>query len=111
MGFQRDGAPRLALGTINIILTAPEGDTNLHSRVLANASNSEQGNLAQVSKRAKLELSPILGFAEEDKVGMFQSHKDAFVVTLQIGGYDVKTVLVDQGSRAKIMYPDLYRES
>ena len=29
------------------------------------------------------------------------------VITLRIGGYDVK--MVDQGSGAKIMYPNLYR--
>ena len=32
------------------------------------------------------------------------------MVTLIIGGYDVKRVLVDQGSGAEIMYPDLYKE-
>ena len=31
------------------------------------------------------------------------------MVTLRIGGYDVKRVLVDQGSGAEIMYPDLYK--
>jgi len=31
------------------------------------------------------------------------------VVTLRIGGYDVKRVLVDQGSVVEIMYPDLYK--
>ena len=31
------------------------------------------------------------------------------MVTLRIIGYDVKRVLVDQGSGAEIMYPDLYR--
>ena len=31
------------------------------------------------------------------------------MITLQIGGYDVKKVMVDQGSAAEIMYPDLYR--
>ena len=31
------------------------------------------------------------------------------VVTLRIGGYDVKRMLVDQGSAIKIMYPDLYK--
>ena len=30
------------------------------------------------------------------------------MVTIRIGGYDVKRVLVDQGSGAEIMYPDLY---
>lgn len=62
-----------------------------------------------MSKRAKLELSPILGFLEEDKVGMFQPHEDALVVTLRIKRYDVKRVLVDQGSETEIMYLDLYK--
>ena len=41
-------------------------------------------------------------------MGTVQPHDDALVVTLQIGGYDVRRVLVDQGSGAKIMYLDLY---
>ena len=31
------------------------------------------------------------------------------MVTIQIEGYDVRRVLVDQGSGAKIMYPNLYK--
>ena len=31
------------------------------------------------------------------------------MVTLRIGGYDVKRVMIDQGSRVEIMYPDLYK--
>ena len=31
------------------------------------------------------------------------------VVTLRIGGFDVKRVMIDQGSGAEIMYPDLYK--
>ena len=31
------------------------------------------------------------------------------VVTLRIGGYDVKKVMINQGSVAEIMYPDLYK--
>ena len=42
-------------------------------------------------------------------MGTIQSHNDALVVTLKIGGYDVKRVMVDQGSGVEIMYPDLYR--
>ena len=30
-------------------------------------------------------------------------------ITLRIGGYDVKRVMVDQGSDVEIIYPDLYR--
>ena len=41
-------------------------------------------------------------------MGTIQPHDDALVVTLRIEGYDVKRVMVDQGSGTKIMYPDLY---
>ena len=48
-----------------------------------------------------------MGFSDEDKIGTIQPHDDALVITLQIGGYDVKRVMVDQGSAAEIMYSDL----
>ena len=31
------------------------------------------------------------------------------MVTIRIRGFDIKRVLVDQGSEVKIMYPDLYK--
>ena len=60
-------------------------------------------------KRAKMDIQPILGFLDENRVGTIQPHDDALVVTLKIGGYDVKRVLVDQGSVVEIIYPDLYK--
>ena len=59
-------------------------------------------------KRVKMDIPLILGFSDEDKMGSIQPHDDALVVTLRIGGYDVKIVMIDQGSTVKIMYPDLY---
>ena len=50
-----------------------------------------------------------INFSNEDKIETIQSHDDALVVTLKIGGYDVKRVMVDQGSGVEIMYPDLYK--
>ncbi|XP_030939963.1 uncharacterized protein LOC115964865 [Quercus lobata] len=61
------------------------------------------------SKRAKGMASTMLGFSDEDKVGTIQPHDDALVITLRIGGYDMKRVLVDQGSVVEVMYPDLYK--
>ena len=51
----------------------------------------------------------VLSFSDADKQGTIQPHDDALVVTLRIGGYDVKRVMVDQGSPAEIMYLDLYK--
>ena len=60
-------------------------------------------------KRAKILTHPTLGFSNKDKAGTIQPHDDALVVTLRIGGYDVRRVLVDQGNDIEIMFPDLYK--
>ena len=56
-----------------------------------------------------MELPLDIGFSDEDKIGPIQPHDDALMITLRIGGYDVKKVMVDQGSVAEIMYPNLYK--
>ena len=60
-------------------------------------------------KKARRNSHPVLSFLEEDKVRTTQPHDDALLITLRIGGYDVKRVMVDCGSTAEIMYPDLYK--
>ena len=67
------------------------------------------GDINQDPKRAKVEIPLVMGFLDEDKIGTIQPHDDALVITLRIGGYDVKRVMVDQGSTAEIMYPDIYK--
>ena len=52
---------------------------------------------------------PTLSFSEEDKIGTTQPHDDTLLITFRIGDYDVKRVMVDGGSAAEIMYPDLYK--
>ena len=55
-------------------------------------------------KKARLEVRPTLSFPDKDKVGTIQPHDDALVVTLRIGGYDVRRrVMVDQGSSAEVI--------
>ena len=71
------------------------------ARLSTEDSNSE-------SKRAKVSIQLALSFSDEGKVGTIQPHDDALVIALRIGGYDVKRVMVDQGSSVEIMYPDLY---
>ena len=51
----------------------------------------------------------MLGFSDGDKIGTIQSHDDALVVTLKVGGYDVKRVLVNQGNAVEVICPDLYK--
>ena len=61
------------------------------------------------SKRAKMNFRLTLSFSEEDKIGTTQPHDDALMITLRIGDYDVKRVMVNGGSAAEVMYPDLYK--
>ncbi|XP_075651109.1 uncharacterized protein LOC142621663 [Castanea sativa] len=61
------------------------------------------------SKRCKVSDQPIIGFSKDDKLGTIQPYDDALVVTVQISGYDVKKVMIDQGNGAEIMYPNLFK--
>ena len=60
-------------------------------------------------KRVKMNVPLVLSFSDADKQGIIQPHDDALVVTLRIGEYDIKRVMVNQGNATKIMYPDLYK--
>ena len=105
---RRDVSSRPPLGTINVIFAAPRRTGSCPSRVMSIARLSS-GDINQDPKRAKVEIPLVMGFSDEDKIGTIQPHDDALVITLRIGGYDVKRVMVDQGSAAEIMYPDIYK--
>ena len=107
-GSEREIPSIPPLGTINVIFAAPGRTGSCPSRVMSVARLfSEDTN--QEPKRARVEWPLVMGFSGEDKIGTIQPHDDALVITLRIGGYDVKRVMVDQGSATEIMYPNLYR--
>ena len=72
-------------------------------------SHLSSGDINQDPKRARVGMPLVMGFSDEDKIRTIQPHDDALVITLRIGGYDVKRVMVNQGSAAEIIYPDLYK--
>ena len=104
----RQSTLRPPIGMINVIFGGSGRTGSHHFRVMSVARLPMEADDWE-SKRAKGMASPILGFSDEDKVGTIQPHDDALVVTLRIGGYDVRRVLVDQGSAMEVMYPDLYK--
>ena len=97
---------RPPIGMINVILAAL-GRTGSHPSSVMSVARLPTEVDNRESKKAKRMASPMLGFLDEDKVGTIQPHDDTLVVTLRIGGYDVKRVLVDQGSTVEVMYPGL----
>ena len=95
------------MGTINVIFAALRRTSSHPSRVISMAQPPVEDPNYEL-KRAKMEIRLALSFSDKDKIGIIQPHDDALVVMLQIGGYDVKRVLVNQGSGVEIMYLDLY---
>ena len=106
--FQGNVAPRPPLGTINVIFAALGRTGSCPSKIMSISCCSGE-NSGPMPKRVKMSVPLVLSFSDADKLGTIQPHDDALVVTLRIGGYDVKRVMIDQGSTAEIMYPDLYK--
>ena len=105
--FQGNVALRPPLGIINVIFVALRRTRSCPSRIMSVSCCSDEGS-SSMPKRVKMNVSLVLGFLDEVKLGTIQTHDDALVVTLRIGGYDVKRVMIDQGSVVEIMYPNLY---
>ena len=87
----RQSTLRPPIGMINVIFAGSGRTGSHHFRVMSVARLPMEADDWE-SKRAKGMASPILGFSDEDKVGTIQPHDDALVVTLRIGGYDVRRV-------------------
>ena len=93
---------------INVIFAALGRTSPCPSRVMSIARFPPESNNSE-PKRARIEIRSVLDFSDEDKIGTIQPHDNPVVVTHKIRGYDVKRVLVNQGSAIEIMYPDLCR--
>ena len=105
--FRGDASSRAPLGTINIIFATPGRTGSCPSRVMSLSRYPDEGSNSML-KRVKMGIPLVLGYLDEDKLGTILPHDDALVVTLRIGGYDVKRVMIDQGNAVEIMYPNLY---
>ena len=108
LGRDRNPASKPPLGTINVIFAAPGRTRSCPSRIMS-VSHYSDDEPNSVPKRVKTNVPLVLSFSEADKQGTIQPHNDALVVTLRIGGYDVRRVMIDQGSAAEIMYPDPFK--
>ena len=106
--FQGNTALKPPLNTINVIFATLGRIGSCPSRIMSVScySNDESNS---VPKKIKTNVPLVLSFSDVDKQGTIQPHDDALVVTFRIGGYDVKRVMVNQGSATEIMYPDLFK--
>ena len=104
--FRGDDSSRPPLGTINIIFATLGRTGSCPSKVMSLSRHPDEGS-SSMPKRVTMDIPLVLGFSDEDKLGTIQPHDDTLVVTLRIGRYDVKRVMIDQGSVVEIMYPNL----
>uniref|UniRef100_A0A2N9H645 Uncharacterized protein n=1 Tax=Fagus sylvatica TaxID=28930 RepID=A0A2N9H645_FAGSY len=51
-----------------------------------------------------------ISFSDSDLQDVQLPHNDPLVITLRIGNYDVKRILIDQGSFAEVMYQELFEK-
>ena len=96
------------LGMIEVIHAAPKGSTITRKGMLIVAPMGDCSGEQLLEKKMRVGWEPI-AFGDEDLEGTIQLHDDALVVTTRISGFLVKRVMVDQGSRVDVMYPNLFK--
>ena len=52
----------------------------------------------------KPKLEPRITFSDQDLVGIHLPHEDALVVTLRIANFDIKRILIDNGSSVNVLF-------
>jgi hypothetical protein len=82
-----------------------ETRTTAHLREVFQVSEG----VTPVPKRLKKETTEEIIFTDRDLEGVQLPHSDALVVTMQIGDFEVKRILIDPGSSAEIMYDSLFK--
>lgn len=110
--FEKASTSRTSTPTrrlIGVVHTAnqPVGTAETPPLILAMGSISNQELDGPMPKKGHQE-DECIRFLGKDLKDILQPHEDALVVMLQIGGFDVRRVIIDQGSGIEIMYPDLY---
>ena len=64
------------MGTINVIFAAPEKTGSCPSSVMF-VARLPSDDTCHEPKRARLERPLVMGFSDEDKIGIIQPHDDA----------------------------------
>ena len=90
------------------VIHVSRGTNATGRKVLAVASVGDCSEDQPPMKKMKSCWEPI-AFDDGDLEGTIQRYNDALVITARISGFLVKRVMVDQGSGADVMYPDLFK--
>ncbi|XP_028061434.1 uncharacterized protein LOC114264895 [Camellia sinensis] len=101
---------------INVIhgTATQESEETLKEEIAKAAQTQQVMSVELASKKVRIvPKSPLctISFTRKDLEGIQHPHIDALIITVGIGKrFEVKRVLVDQGSAADILYYDLFRK-
>ena len=106
---QRENPLPPPVGVIEVIHVAPEKlIVGRRKGVLTVVPVEGNLDLQSPGKKMKFAREPI-SFNDDDLEGTIQPHDDSLVVTARISDFLVKRVIIDQRSRANVIYPDLFK--
>ncbi|XP_075633760.1 uncharacterized protein LOC142606263 [Castanea sativa] len=77
-------------------------------RIVEKIKNEQYFQLEGLVRKKSRWEDESIDLTGKDLRDTIQPHEDALVVTLWIRGFDIKRVMIDHGSGAEIMYPNLY---
>ncbi|XP_028089529.1 uncharacterized protein LOC114289894 [Camellia sinensis] len=105
--------PRLVINVIHGTMTQ-EREKALKEEIAKTVQIQQVMLVKPASKKVRaVPKSPLctISFTRKDLEGVQHPHTDALIITVGIGKrFDIKRVLVDQGSAADILYYDLFRK-
>uniref|UniRef100_A0A2N9HKC3 RNase H type-1 domain-containing protein n=1 Tax=Fagus sylvatica TaxID=28930 RepID=A0A2N9HKC3_FAGSY len=104
--------PKAPIGTIDVIHSHARADSlRTETREAAHLREIFQVSegVTPAPKRLRKEMTEEIIFTDRDLEGVQLPHSDALVVTMQIGDFEVKRILIDPGSSAEIMYDSLFK--
>ncbi|XP_075645266.1 uncharacterized protein LOC142616271 [Castanea sativa] len=97
------------LEVIEVIHAVPKGTPVSRTRGILAVVPAENCAGEHSPRKKLMYTKQPIAFDNDDMEGTIQPHDNALVVTARIRGFIVKRIMIDQGSGADVMYPDLYR--
>jgi hypothetical protein len=111
---QRDHTPKskVPIGIIEVIHSRAQAtDLRMETHTAAHLQEVFQvcEGATPALKRLRRKTTEEITFTDHDLEGVQLPHSDALVVTMRVGNFDVKRILIDPGSLAEIMYDSLFK--
>ncbi|XP_028067779.1 uncharacterized protein LOC114270463 [Camellia sinensis] len=109
-GMPAKGPPQ---GVINVIhgIIEPEQVCELREMIKKAKHLKEVLSVQPTVKTRKTEVTNIITFSNKDLARLQNPHNDGLIITLRMKNFDIKWILIDQGSSCKIMYYETSRNS